>query len=158
MTLDIELVAGARQKGLLAFFRAPEFASRYGLQADDLPLLLRAAVLGQAGAGRIVSFSIDERIAALVSETIDSPLSGELRTLQCGARVAERVAFALDAMQRTPALCGRSIVRRRDVDLAMAARARLEREYRSPPLLADLANDRGVSPSKLRTASASCLA
>jgi AraC-like DNA-binding protein len=152
MALDIHIIAGARQQGVIAFYRATEFASRYGLQTDDLPPLLRLAVLGEAGIGRIASFPLDERIAALVSEAIDSPLSGELRAVQCGARVAELVAFTLDAMQRTPALSGGAVVRRRDLDFAMAARARLEREYREPPLVADLAHDLGTNPSKLKTA------
>lgn len=152
MALDICITAGARQQGLIAFYRATEFASRYGLRTDDLPPVLRSAVVGEAGAGRIASFPIDERIAALVSQTIDSPLSGELRAVQCAARVAELVAFTLDAMQRTPALRGGGVVRRRDVDFAMAARARLEREYRDPPLVADLAHELGTNPSNLKTA------
>jgi AraC-like DNA-binding protein len=151
-TLDIRIIAGARQQGLIGFYRATEFASRYGLQTDDLPPLLRSAVMGEAVVGRIASFPINERIAALVSETIDGPLSGELRAVQCAARMAELVAFTLDAMQRTPALRGGAVVRRRDVDFAMAARARLERDFRDPPLVADLAHELGTNASKLKTA------
>ncbi len=152
MDLDIQIVGGARQQGLIAFFRATSFAALYGLQTDDLPPLLQSAMLGQGGTGRIASFPIDERIAALVSETIDSPLSGEFRAVQCNARVAELVAYTLDAMQRTPALRGGGIARRRDVDFAQAARTRLERDYQHPPLVADLAHELGTNPSKLKAA------
>lgn len=152
MQLEIDVVAGARQQGLVGFYRATVFASHYGLRPDDLPPLLRAAVLGEGTTGRIASFPIDERIAALVAETIDSPLSGELRQVQCAARMAELVAFTIDAMQRTPALHGGGVARRRNVDFAQAARARLEREYRDPPRFAELAHELGTNQNKLKTA------
>jgi AraC-like DNA-binding protein len=70
--------------------------------------------------------------------------------VQCAGRLAELVAYTLDAMQHSPALRGSALHRQRDVELAHAALDRLEREYRKPPLFADLAQDLGTNQNKLK--------
>ena len=150
MSLIVDVAGGSSQQGLLSFERATDFAARYGLTADDLPPTLRAALAGAQTAGRVASFPVDAKVASLIAETIDSRLEGELRVLQRSARVAELVAFSLDAMHRDPALHGRVVTRRRDGDLAHLARERLEREYRSPPRFESLAHDLGTNQTKLK--------
>ncbi|MBL8323353.1 MAG: helix-turn-helix transcriptional regulator [Rubrivivax sp.] len=150
MTADI--AAGARQQGIVAVFGAAGFARRFGLQPEDLPGELQAALQGAAAPGRLASFPVDHRVAALVADTLDSRLRGELRTVQIAGRVAELVAYAIDAMfgheahQRSAHL-----PRRRDLELAQAARARLDQEYRRPPTFTELAREIGVSQNKLKT-------
>ncbi len=146
----VDIAGGARQQGMIAIFRAAAFAQRYGLALGDLPPLVRDAVTGLADVGRIASFPLDHRLAALLADTIDTRLDGELRVLQYAGRLAELVAYTLDAMQHTPLLRGTALNRRRDVELAHAALQRLELDYRKPPLFADLAHDIGTNQNKLK--------
>ena len=135
---------------MVAIFRAAAFASRYGLELADLPPLVRDAVTGSAEVGRIASFPLDHRLASLLADTIDTRLDGEMRVLQYAGRLAELVAYTLDAMQHTPLLRGTALNRLRDVELAHAALQRLEREYRKPPLFAELAREIGTNQNKLK--------
>jgi AraC-like DNA-binding protein len=146
----VDIAGGARQQGLVAIFRASAFAARYGLQLGDLPLLVRDAVTGTAEVGRIASFPLDHRLAALLADTIDTRLEGELRVLQYAGRLAELVAYTLDAMQHVPLLRGTALNRQRDVELAHAALARLEHSFRKPPLFAELAREIGTNQNKLK--------
>lgn len=146
----VDIAGGARQQGMVAIFRAAAFASRYGLELADLPPLVRDAVTGSAEVGRIASFPLDHRLASLLADTIDTRLDGEMRVLQYAGRLAELVAYTLDAMQHTPLLRGTALNRLRDVELAHAALQRLEREYRKPPLFAELAREIGTNQNKLK--------
>jgi AraC-like DNA-binding protein len=151
LPLSAHIVAGARQQGIVAVFKARSFASRFGLLPEDLPPELRVAVEGDAGMGRIASFPIDHRVAALVGDTLDSRLHGELRTVQLAGRLAELVAYALEAMLHQHEARTAVLSRRRDLDLARAAQARLDRDYRRPPNFADLAREIGTSQNKLKS-------
>jgi AraC-like DNA-binding protein len=151
LPLSAHIVAGARQQGIVAVFKARSFASRFGLLPEDLPPELRVAVEGDAGMGRIASFPIDHRVAALVGDTLDSRLHGELRTVQLAGRLAELVAYALEAMLHQHEARTAALPRRRDLDLARAAQARLDRDYRRPPNFADLAREIGTSQNKLKS-------
>jgi AraC-like DNA-binding protein len=146
----VDIMGGARQQGMVAIFRASAFAARYGLQLADLPPLVRDAVTGSAEVGRIASFPLDHRLAALLADTIDTRLEGEMRVVQYAGRLAELVAYTLDAMQHTPLLRGSALNRLRDVELAHAALQQLQRSYRKPPLFADLARDIGTNQNKLK--------
>ena len=146
----VDIAGGVRQQGLVAIFRASAFAARYGLQLGDLPPLVRDAVTGSAEVGRIASFPLDHRLASLLADTIDTRLEGEMRVLQYAGRLAELVAYTLDAMQHVPLLRGTALNRLRDVELAHAALARLEQSYRKPPLFAELANEIGTNQNKLK--------
>jgi AraC-like DNA-binding protein len=150
LPMSANIAAGARQQGIIAAFRARSFASRFGLLPEDLPPELHAAVEGRATVGRIASFPVDHRVAALVADTLDSRLHGELRTVQLAGRLAELVAYALEAMLHQHAARTAVLHRRRDLDLATAARERLDREYRRPPNLADLAPELGTNQNKLK--------
>jgi len=151
LPLSAHIAAGARQQGIVAVFKARSFASRFGLLPEDLPPELRVAVEGDAGMGRIASFPIDHRVAALVGDTLDSRLHGELRTVQLAGRLAELVAYALEAMLHQHEARTAALPRRRDLDLARAAQARLDRDYRRPPNFADLAREIGTSQNKLKS-------
>jgi AraC-like DNA-binding protein len=142
--------AGARQQGIVAVFRARSFASRFGLTREDVPPDLVAAIEGTASMGRIASFPVTHRVASLVADTLDSRLHGELRTVQLAGRIAELVAYTLEAMlhQQSSRIAALSI--RRDLDLARAARACLDREYRRPPNFGYLAREIGTSQNKLK--------
>jgi AraC-like DNA-binding protein len=146
----VDIAGGTRQQGMVAIFRAAAFPARYGLQLADLPPVVRDAVTGSADVGRIASFPLDHRLAALLADTIDTRLDGELRVLQYAGRLAELVAYTLDAMQHTPLLRGSALNRLRDVELAHAALRRLERDYRKPPLFANLAHEIGTNQNKLK--------
>lgn len=150
LPMSANITAGARQQGIVAVFRARSFASRFGLLPEDLPPELEAAMAGEARMGRLASFPIDHRIAALVADTLDSRLHGELRTVQLAGRMAELVAYALEAMLHQHQARTASLPRRHDLDLAHAARARLDREYRRPPNFADMAREIGTSQNKLK--------
>ena len=150
LTVD---VAAARQQGIVAVCRASSFADRYGLQAGDMPPVMLDALAGTRAAGRVASFPMDHRIAALVADSIDTRLDGELRVLFYAGKLAELVAYTLDAMHHTPSLRGsqeHALNRRRDVELAHAAMARLERDYRRPPRFADLAREIATNQNKLK--------
>ena len=151
LPLNAHIVAGARQQGIVAVFKAHSFASRFGLLPEDLPPELRAAVKGEAQMGRIASFPIDHRVAALVGDTLDSRLHGELRTVQLAGRLAELVAYALEAMLHQHDVRSVTLPRRRDLDLARAAQVLLDRDYRRPPNFADLAREIGTSQNKLKS-------
>ena len=146
----VDIAGGARQQGMVAIFSASALARRYGLQLTDLPPLVRDAVTGSADVGRIASFPLDHRLAALLADTIDTRLEGEMRVVQYAGRLAELVAYTLDAMQYTPQLRGVALNRLRDVELAHAALQRLDRSYRKPPLFADLAREIGTNQNKLK--------
>jgi AraC-like DNA-binding protein len=146
----VDIAGGVRQQSMVAIFRASVFPQRYGLQLSDLPPLVRDAVTGSAEVGRIASFPLDDRLASLLADTIDTRLEGEMRVLQYAGRLAELVAYTLDAMQNTPQLCGTALNRVRDLELAHAALRRLERCYRKPPLFADLAREIGTNQNKLK--------
>jgi len=150
LPLNAYIAAGARQQGIVAVFKAHSFASRFGLLPEDLPPELHAAVKGEAQLGRIASFPIDHRVAALVGDTLDSRLHGELRTVQLAGRLAELVAYALDAMLHQHEARSVTLSRRRDLDLARAAQTLLDRDYRRPPNFAELAREIGTSQNKLK--------
>lgn len=150
LPMSAHITAGARQQGIVAVFHAPSFASRFGLLPEDLPPELRQALEGDAAMGRIASFPIDHRIATLVADTLDSRLHGELRTVQLAGRLTELVAYALEAMLHQHESRTAALPRRRDLDLAHAARAHLDRSYRKPPNFADLAREIGTSQNKLK--------
>ena len=151
LPLNAYIAAGARQQGIVAVFKAHSFASRFGLLPEDLPPELHAAVKGEAQLGRIASFPIDHRVAALVGDTLDSRLHGELRTVQLAGRLAELVAYALDAMLHQHEARSVKLSRRRDLDLARAAQTLLDRDYRRPPNFAELAREIGTSQNKLKS-------
>ncbi|MCZ8112856.1 MAG: helix-turn-helix transcriptional regulator [Betaproteobacteria bacterium] len=150
LPMSANITAGARQQGIVAVFRARSFAQRFGLLPEDLPPELLAATEGRANMGRIASFPIDHRVAALVADTLDSRLHGELRTVQLAGRLAELVAYALEAMLHQHGARTATLPRRRDLDLARAAQARLDSDYRRPPNFADLAREIGTSQNKLK--------
>ncbi len=148
MTVDV--MGASRQQGFIALFRASTFAARFGLAPDDLPSEMRNALTGAGTVGRIASFPLDHRIASLLADTIDTRLEGEMRVVQYAGRLAELVAYTMDAMQRTPSLNGGALHLRRDISLAQAALDRLQQEYRRPPLFSDLAHDVGTNQNKLK--------
>lgn len=150
LPMTASIGAGARQQGIVAVFRARTFASRFGLMPDDLPPEMRAAIAGSAREGRIASFPIDHRVASLIADTLDSRLHGELRTVQLAGRLAELVAYAMEAMLQQDKLVTTALTRMRDLDIARAARERLDRDYRRPPNFRDLAHDIGTSQNKLK--------
>jgi AraC-like DNA-binding protein len=150
LAMSAYIAAGARQQGIVAVFQARSFAARFGLLPEDLPPGVQAAVTGEAGTGRIASFPVDHRVATLVADTLDSRLHGELRTVQLSGRLAELVAYALDAMQHRPGSTRAALPRRRHVDLAHAALTRLDRDYRNPPPLTALASEIGTSHNRLK--------
>jgi AraC-like DNA-binding protein len=151
LTVD---VAATRQQGIVAVCRASTFADRYALQAGDMPPLMLDALAGKGAVGRVASFPMDHRVAALVADAIDTRLEGELRVLFYAGKLAELAAYTLDAMHHTPSLRGgqeHALHRRRDVELAHAAMARLERDYRRPPRFADLAREIATNQNKLKS-------
>jgi AraC-like DNA-binding protein len=154
VTLTADVMGGSRQQGLVANFRGKTFAKRLGLLESELPPAVREVVRHSSDVVRLSSFPVDQRIAALIADTLDSRLPGELRTMQLNGRLIELIAFALQAIQERaddPAHRHVLLPRRRDLDVARAARERLDREYRRPPLLGDLASDLGVSLNKLKS-------
>jgi AraC-like DNA-binding protein len=95
---------------------------------------------------------LDQHVAGLVADTIDSPLQGEMRALQYQGRLTELVAYALQALHSQPAAARSALRTGRDVDLAQRARERLSQTFRKPPDLDLLARDLGTNPNKLRAA------
>ncbi|MCE9657571.1 MAG: AraC family transcriptional regulator [Burkholderiales bacterium] len=150
LPVTVDIAGGSRQQGIVGIFRSSSFAARYGLEGEDLPEEVRDALADEAAIGRIASFPVDHRVAALIADTLDTRLHGELRVVQVAGRVAELAAFALDAMWTQPHLRGTALHLRRDLDLAQAAMARLDRDYRRPPLFADLAKELGTNQNKLK--------
>ncbi len=151
LPLVVDIMGGSRQQGIVAIFRASTFAARYGLHPDDLPVAVRDALADEAASGRIASFPVDHRIATLIADTLDTRLHGELRVVQVAGRVAELVAFALDAMWNEPQWRDTALHRRRELDLAQAAMARLDRDYRRPPRFDELARELGTNQNKLKS-------
>ena len=150
LPVTVDIAGGSRQQGIVGIFRASTFAARYGLAAADLPAEVRDALADASASGRVASFPVDHRTGTLIADTLDTRLHGELRVVQVAGRVAELVAFALDAMFTQPQLRGTALHLRRDLDLAQAAMARLDRDYRRPPLFADLAGELGTNQNKLK--------
>ncbi len=150
LPVTVDIAGGSRQQGIVAILRASTFAARYGLRPDDLPAEVRDALADESAIGRIASFPVDHRIAALIADTLDTRLHGELRVVQVAGRLAELVAFALDAMWTQPQLRGTALHLRRDLDLAQAAMARLDRDYRRPPRFDELARELGTNQNKLK--------
>ena len=64
--------------------------------------------------------------------------------------LAELVAYALEAMLHEQPARATALSLRRDLELARAARACLDREYRRPPNFGELAREIGTSQNKLK--------
>lgn len=164
MEIVVDAHGGVRQQGVNGIFRPSALTKAYGLQPTDLPEQLREALNGTARFGRLVSLPLDHRVAALVADTIESTLEGEMRALQYAGRMAELVAYTVDAVRKSNAqeqaakATGRPGAGRsgrpawRDADLAQLALERLSRQYREPPLFDRLAADLGTNPNKLKRA------
>lgn len=148
--LAVDVMGGARQQGLVALFRASTFAARYGLRAEDLPPELSNALTEAGALRRVAAFPLDQRIANLLADTIDSRLEGEMRVVQYAGRLAELVAYTMDAMGHAPSPAGNALHLHRDVDLAHEALRRLQQDYRKPPLFANLAREVGTNQNKLK--------
>ena len=151
LAMTVDIAGGARQQGIVAVFRASTFARRYGLRDDELPPEVREALANADSLGRIASFPVDHRVAALIADTLDSRLHGELRVVQVAGRVAELVAYAMDAMLNQSELRGTALHSQRELNFAQAAMARLDRDYRRPPPFGDLARELGTNQNKLKT-------
>ncbi len=163
MHITVDGQGGVRQQGMNGFFRPAALTEAYGLLPGDLPPVVRDALAGTTGFGRIVSLPLDHRVAALVADTIDTPLQGEMRALQYAGRMAELVAYTMDAIQRHPpaprvAAQADAPPRAtepldwRAADLAQLALERLARAYRKPPPFTELARELGTNPNKLQAA------
>jgi len=164
MHITVDGQGGVRQQGVNGIFRPSALTQAYGLKPQDLPPEVQDALAGTAAFGRVVSLPLDHRVASLVADTIDTPLEGEMRALQYAGRMAELVAYTMDAIRRNPS------ARRADLrsegpstrsagvpnwhtaDLAQLALQRLAHQYRKPPLFDDLACELGTNPNKLKTA------
>lgn len=164
MEIVVDARGGVRQQGVNGIFRPSALTKAYGLKPTDLPEQLREALNGTARFGRLVSLPLDHRVAALVADTIESTLEGEMRALQYAGRMAELVAYTVDAVRKSNAqeqaakATGRAGAPRsgrpawREADLAQLALERLSRQYREPPLFDRLAADLGTNPNKLKRA------
>lgn len=161
MQITVDGKGGVRQQGVNGIFRSSALADAYGLQRDVLPPEIQDALAGTAAFGRVVSLPLDHRVANLVADTIDSPLEGEMRALQYAGRMAELVAYMMDAIRRTPAVersgpagmpARKTPLGWRAVDLAQLAHERLTSQYRDPPLFNELAHELGANPNKLQAA------
>jgi AraC-like DNA-binding protein len=162
MHITVDGKGGVRQQGVNGIFRPSALTQAYGLKPEDLPLEVQDALAGTAAFGRVVSLPLDHRVASLVADTIDTPLEGEMRALQYAGRMAELVAYTMDAIRKNPS-AQRTVVTGqlpggaptgapnwRAADLAQQALERLARQYRKPPLFDDLAAELGTNPNKLK--------
>jgi AraC-like DNA-binding protein len=150
LRMTSDAAGGVRQQGVMGYFPPPSFAAAYGLKTGDLPAVVRDVVEGGAAFGRIVSLPLEHRIAGLVADTIDSPLDGEMLALQYAGRLTELVAYTFDAMRQVPAAQVRTLKRWRDADVAQLAMENLSRDYRRPPLFAELARELGTNSNRLQ--------
>lgn len=161
MRFAVDVRGGVRNQGLHGLFRPGALTAAYGLRPEDFPPVVRDALTGTAGFGRVISLPLDHHVAALVADTIDTPLEGEMRALQYAGRLAELVAYTMDAIRRHPpeesppgqaGATGRDAepLSWRAADLAQLALARLARQYRKPPPMVELARDLGTNPNKLQ--------
>jgi AraC-like DNA-binding protein len=161
MHITVDSQGGVRQQGMNGLFRPSALTEAYGLQPHDLPPEVREAVAGTAAFGRVVSLPLDHRVAALVADTIDTPLEGEMRALQYAGRMAELVAYTLDAIRRHPSVPKAPAAAEappptaqplgwRAADLAQLALECLAGHYRKPPLFTELARQLGTNPNKLQ--------
>ncbi len=155
LRIAVEGRGGVRHQGVNGIFRAGAIASAYGLEGGELPAVLRDAMAGSSNLGRLLSLPLDHRVAALVADTIDTPLDGEMRAMQYAGRLQELVAFALSAVTRSATATGaahRAALDWRGADLAQLAMARLTGQYRNPPPFPQLASDLGTNTHKLQAA------
>ncbi|MDH0867850.1 AraC family transcriptional regulator [Mitsuaria sp. GD03876] len=147
--LRMDTAGQQRFHGVLAFFEATSFLSRFGLSEDAVPETLRDALRGTAAAGRLITLPLDARLAQLIALMTDPPRDGRLLELFAVGKLRELVALTLDAAWRTPQFAGSQSARQRDVDLAYAARDVLDREYARPPAVPALAQQLGTNRNKL---------
>lgn len=162
MNITVDGRGGVRQQGVNGIFRPSALTQAYGLTPEDLPPEVQDALAGTAAFGRVVSLPLDHRVASLVADTIDTPLEGEMRALQYAGRLAELVAYTMDAVRRNPAAQRGSLgepgagapratpLGWRAADLAHLALERLARQYRKPPRFGELASELGTNPNKLQ--------
>jgi AraC-like DNA-binding protein len=156
LPLTFEIEGSVRQQRMFGIFRPALMAEAFGLPPKVLPKVIHDAAQGISSFGRIVSMPLSHRVAGLVADTIDSPLQGEMRALQYQGRLAELVAYALQALQEKSLggeRPGRGELRtERDADIARRAKERLAREFHKPPDVDALARALGTNPNKLRAA------
>lgn len=159
MEITVDGMGGVRQQGVNGIFRSSALVDAYGLSRTDLPPVIQDALGGAARFGRVVSQPLDHRVASLVADTIDSPLEGEMRALQYAGRMAELVAYMIDAIKRAPTerpqpsdAEQRAPLGWRTADLAQLALEQLTAQYRKPPLFSELAKQLGANPNKLQAA------
>jgi hypothetical protein len=104
MHITVDGKGGVRQQGVNGIFRPSALTQAYGLKPEDLPPEVQDALAGTAAFGRVVSLPLDHRVASLVADTIDTPLEGEMRALQYAGRMAELVAYTMDAIRKNPSV------------------------------------------------------
>jgi AraC-like DNA-binding protein len=162
MHITVDGLGGVRHQGINGIFRPSALTQAYGLKAADLPPEVQDALAGTAAFGRVVSLPLDHRVASLVADTIDTPLEGEMRALQYAGRMAELVAYTMDAIRKNPSAQRTTVAQFkpdaapagvpnwRAGDLAQLALQRLAHQYRKPPLFDDLADELGTNPNKLK--------
>ena len=162
MHITVDGQGGVRQQGVNGIFRPSALTLAYGLKPEDLPPEVQDALAGTAAFGRVVSLPLDHRVASLVADTIDTPLEGEMRALQYAGRMAELVAYTMDAIRKNPSAQRAGMPGQpaeaaplgapnwRSADLAQLALERLARQYRKPPLFDELAAELGTNPNKLK--------
>ncbi|MDJ0656991.1 MAG: AraC family transcriptional regulator [Xanthomonadales bacterium] len=147
--LTVKIPAKVRQQRLIGLFRLTDFPASLGINANGLPVEVMAALTRSGSFGRIVSVPLDETMANLLADTIDTRMEGELRAMQYEARLKEMAAVALNALaERRESTVGLSTLR--EVQLAKLALDRLSEEFRKPPDLSQLARELGTNPNKLR--------
>jgi len=153
LPITIDIQGGVRQQRLFGAFRHAALAKAFGLKDESLPQVIRDAAEGGGTFGRLVSLPLDHHVASLVADTIDTPLQGEMRALQYAGRLTELVAYAIDALHRSPPGADLPTLRtQRDAGLVQRARDRLARDFCKPPDLNELARELGTNPNKLRAA------
>jgi AraC-like DNA-binding protein len=156
-SLTVDVQGGVPQQRLFGLFRHAALGTALGIDPARLPGMLGHPAHADGTFGRLVSLPLEQHIARLVADTIDTPLVGAMKALQYEGRIIELVAHALQALAHESS---RGAVREpqkglkngREADLVQRARHRLSLEFRHPPDLDRLAHELGTNRNKLRAA------
>lgn len=133
-------------------FVKPEalLAPPFSLAPDTLPDMLKPFIESQYSGRFLKSLVIDIDTKRCLQDLLTCRLSGPLRRAYIEAKVVELICLAVSAMIRSEASQCRRALSARDCDLLEQARVILQEQYSTPPALAELAAQVGMSERKLK--------
>jgi len=148
--IDVDVHAGTRQHSVILMMDARAFAPQFKLGQDSMPGILNEMLQGRGAPGRLITLPLTSRLGGIV-ESMTRPMRNPgLRRLALSGLLAELIAVILESAEGNPAFAGAGGLRQRDVDLAHAARDKLDQTAIAGVRLGNVARAVGTNQKTLK--------